>query len=88
MHVGGWTRVPRCFLMRSILSMWSGICNVLRSLSVRQFVQLRILLRYQLDQVVVLRSLDHVLRFLCKKREGRRGRCCVFSRWMVGRDGR
>ena len=40
------------------------------------------------SQVVVSRSLDHVFQFPCRERGGRRGRHCVFSRWMVGRDGR
>ena len=88
MHVGGWIRVPRCFPTRSILSMWSGTCGVPWFLGVRQFVQLCILLRYQLDQVVVSRSSDHVLQFPCRKREGRRGRRRVFSRWMVGGGGK
>ena len=68
--------------------MRSGTCDVPWFLGVRRFVQLRILLRYQLDQVVVLRSSDHVLQFPCKKREGRHGRRCVFSRWMAGGGGK
>ena len=68
--------------------MQSGTCDVPRFLGVRQFVQLHILLQYQLDQVVVSRSSDHVLRFPCKKREGRHGRRHVFSKWMVGGGGR
>ena len=87
-RVIGWIWVPRCFPTRSILSMRSGTCDVPRFLGVRRFVQLCILLRYQLDQVVVSRSLDHVFRFPCREREGRRGRHRVFSRWMVGGDGR
>ena len=74
--------------MMGMLSMQSGICDVLRCHSVRQFVQLHTLLQYQLGQVVDLRSSDHVLQFLCRKREGKHGKHCVFSRWMVSRDGR
>ena len=65
-----------------------GTCDGPRNLGVRWSVRLRILPWYQLGQVVVSRSSDHVLQFPCRKKEGRRGRHRVFSRWMVGRDGR
>ena len=74
--------------MMGTLSMWSGTCDIPRCHGVRQFVRLCTLLWYQLGQVVVLRSLDHVLQFLCRKREGWHGTHCVFSRWVVSKDGR
>ena len=83
MHVGGLIRVPRCSLMMDILSMWLGICDVLKNLDVKQFGRPHTLLWYQLDQVEVLRSSDHVLQSLCRRREGKHGRHHVFSRWQV-----
>ena len=57
--------------MMGTLSMQSGTCDIPRWHGVRQFVQACILLQYQLGQVVVLGSWDHVLWFPCRKREGR-----------------
>ena len=47
---------------------------------VKQFIQPHTLLQCQLDQVEVSRSLGHVLRSLCRRREGNHGRRHVFSR--------
>ena len=74
--------------MMGTLSMWSDTCDILRCHGMRQFVQPHTLLQYQLGWAMVSRSSDHVLRFPCRKREGRRGRHCVFSRWVVSGDSR
>ena len=87
MHVEGLIQVPRCFPTKGIHSTWSGTCGVLKFHNVKQSTQLHILLQYQSGQVEVLRSLDHVLWSLCRKREGKHGRCCVFSRWQVSGGG-
>ena len=63
--------------------MWLGTCGVLKFHDMKQFIQLHILLWYQSGQVEVSRSLDHVLWSLCRKREGKHERHCVFSRWQV-----
>ena len=81
--VGGLIQVPRCSSMKGILSMWSGTCSVLKFHDVKQSTQLHILHWYQSGQVEVSRSSDHVLWFLCRRREGKHERCCVFSRWQV-----
>ena len=74
--------------MMDILFMWLGICSVPKYSDVKQFVQPHTLLQCQLDQVEVLRSLDHMLQSLCRRREGKHGKHCVFSRWQVSRGGR
>ena len=66
--------------------MQSGTCDIPRFHDVKQSAQLHILLWCLLGQVEVLRSLDHVLRSLCRRKEGQCGRYCVFSRWWVNRD--
>ena len=81
MHVGGLIQVPRCFLMMNILFMQLGICGVPKYLDVIEFVQPHTLLQCQLDHVEILRSSDHVLQSLCRRREGKHGRHHVFSRW-------
>ena len=74
--------------MMGTLSMRSGICNILKCLDVKQFTQPHTLFHYQLGLVGVLRSLDHVLRFPCKGKEGKHERHHVFSRWQVSGGGR
>ena len=88
MHVGGLIWVPRCFPMKDIPSMWSGTCSVPKFHNVKQSARLHILLQYQLGQMEVSRSLDHVLQSLCRRREGKHGRHCVFSRWQVSGGGK
>ena len=80
MHVGDLTQVSRCFPTMDIPSMQSHICNILMYPNVKQSVRLCTSLQCQLDQAEVLRSLDHVIWFPCKGREGKCGRHCVFSR--------
>ena len=65
-----------------------GTCDILQCHGVRQFVPPHTLLQYLSGQAVVSRSSGHVLWFLCRKREEWHGRCHVFSRWMVGGDGK
>ena len=88
MHVGGLIWVPRCSPTMGTPSMWSDTCDVLKCPEVKQFAQPHTLLWYQLGQVEVLRSSDHVLRFPCKGKEGKHERCHVFSRWQVSGGGR
>ena len=82
------TRVPRCFPMMDTLSTWSGTSNILRCHSMRQLTQLHILLRCQSSRAVVSRSFAHAFQFPCKMKEGKRGRHCVSSRWVVSGGGK
>ena len=88
MHVRGLIQVPRCSLTMGNLSMWLGTCDVPKCPDVKQSIQLCTLLPCQLDLVEALRNWDHVLQSLCRRREGRHGKCHVFSKWWVSGDGK
>ena len=71
--------------MMDNLFMWSGTCSIPRCPNVKQSLLLCTLFWYQSGQAEISRSWNHVLQFLCKGKEGRCGRCHVFSRWWINR---